>query len=215
MPDYAVRVTHAYESVKAFIGVWALKCDKLLVYEHNEVGKKIHIHVQIMGTSVDKKQLRNIAGATLSPSLFKGNENMSFRTGDMDDPDKNITYMSKGLLEPSYNKGYDPDFLEQQRLKWVLPTQYKKISSWEKLWLEYEPTVDKPKTDVALWIASTELYPPTLVTHEYVKSHAYKWLLKRHNGIWCPQIHQELACLVRTYCYRYNISIPDNHLKKI
>ena len=65
MPHYAVRITHSYEVAKPIVHLWAMKCEKILAYEHlGERTGKIHIHLLLVNTSVDKKQLRNIAATT-------------------------------------------------------------------------------------------------------------------------------------------------------
>ena len=64
MPHYAVRITHSYEVAKPIVHLWAMKCEKILAYEHlGERTGKIHIHLLLVNTSVDK-QLRNIAATT-------------------------------------------------------------------------------------------------------------------------------------------------------
>ena len=66
MPHYAVRITHSYEVAKPIVHLWAMKCEKNLAYEHlGERTGKIHIHLLLVNTSVDK-QLRNIAATTKS-----------------------------------------------------------------------------------------------------------------------------------------------------
>ena len=65
MPHYAVRITHSYEVAKPIVHLWAMKCEKILAYEHlGERTGKIHIHLLLVNTSVDRKQLRNIAATT-------------------------------------------------------------------------------------------------------------------------------------------------------
>ena len=78
MPHYAVRITHSYEVAKPIVHLWAMKCEKILAYEHlGERTGKIHIHLLLVNTSVDK-QLRNIAATTKIP--VSGNEWMSFKS---------------------------------------------------------------------------------------------------------------------------------------
>ena len=68
-----------------------------------------------VNTSVDRKQLRNIAATTKIP--VSGNEWMSFKVADLEPT--YITYMSKGQIDPSYNKGYTEAELEEYKHKWV------------------------------------------------------------------------------------------------
>ena len=58
MPHYAVRITHSYEVAKPIVHLWAMKCEKILAYEHlGERTGKIHIHLLLVNTSVDKKAI--------------------------------------------------------------------------------------------------------------------------------------------------------------
>ena len=54
MPHYAVRITHSYEVAKPIVHLWAMKCEKILAYEHlGERTGKIHIHLLLVNTSVE------------------------------------------------------------------------------------------------------------------------------------------------------------------
>jgi len=125
MPHYAVRITHSYEDCARAIGVWALRCDKIIVYEHQgDKTNKVHIHAALYNTNIDKKQLRNVAAETGLPC--KGNENMAFTKRDWDLDPIYITYMTKGKHDPKYNKGYSSEEVLTFRNNWKEPTLYQK-----------------------------------------------------------------------------------------
>lgn len=214
MPHHThiVRVTHGFAKVKAVIALWAMKCDKILVYEHREEGKKLHIHLLLEGCTVDKKQLRNLAQETMTKEAFKGNENMSFRAKDTDNIPRYITYMTKGvILGPEYNKGYDLKYLEERRLAWVAGD---KVRASRVLWESYEPHMLKPqpvsRADMEVWLADTSAKPPPTnsVTYEEIHRHALAWLMKKYGHIFDNAIFSEHRILVRTYCWKFQISIP-------
>ena len=110
---------------------------KILAYEHlGERTGKIHIHLPLVNTSVDKKQLRNIAATTKIP--VSGNEWMSFKVADLEPT--YITYMSKGQIDPSYNKGYTEAELEEYKHKWVNQKSAVKLTEDDKIiegWIKY------------------------------------------------------------------------------
>ena len=110
---------------------------KILAYEHlGERTGKIHIHLLLVNTSVDKKQLRNIAATTKIP--VSGNEWMSFKVADLEPT--YITYMSKGQIDPSYNKGYTEAELEEYKHKWVNQKSAVKLTEDDKIiegWIKY------------------------------------------------------------------------------
>ena len=100
MPHYAVRITHSYEVAKPIVHLWAMKCEKSW---HTSTSANVQVKftfIYFVNTSVDK-QLRNIAATTKIP--VSGNEWMSFKVADLEPT--YITYMSKGQIDPSYNKG--------------------------------------------------------------------------------------------------------------
>jgi len=209
MPSYFVRITHAYEIAKPIIHEWALRCDKMLAYEHSQdtgtAKGQTHIHLLLTNTSVDKKQLRNIAAATKIP--VKGNENMSFKAYDGDTTP--ITYMTKGKISPSYNKGYSDEELLLYKSRWVEPQDYVKPNPWQKLYEEYKPYAPTPqKVDWEAWARSSEAEPPKIDNFQPFELHAKKWLSKKLNGIWCPQYSNMLKCLVYTHCWQNSIDIP-------
>lgn len=216
MPHHThiVRVTHGFAKVKAVIALWAMKCDKILVYEHREEGKKLHIHLLLEGCTVDKKQLRNLAQETMTKEAFKGNENMSFRAKDTDNIPRYITYMTKGvILGPEYNKGYDLKYLEERRLAWVAGD---KVNPWQLLWEAYQPHMIKPqpvtRADMEIWLKDETAKPPptNTVTYKEVCSHVYGYLMHKSGGIFRPQMKTEQQSLVRTYCWKFHITIPTD-----
>jgi len=221
MPHYAVRVTHSWLQAQSVAHSWALRADKVLVYEHSQQTKtakgKTHIHMLLVNTSIDKKQLRNLAKQTTVPT--KGNENMSFQMAE--EPfGIYITYMTKGVLHPVYNKGFTPEELERYRQNWTPPSEYVKETSWSKLYQAYEkealplPSADERATVMRKWLedakASMATPSPTDLYVEKFKEHSYKWIVKYNNGIWSPQLAKQLNCIRFTHCWKHNLPILPN-----
>jgi len=208
MPHYAVRVTHSYEACKKMVALWALQCERMVVYEHQgEKTKKVHIHMALYNSRVAKKQLRNIAADTGLP--VKGNENMSFKEWDAH-PDNYCYYMTKGKHDPSYLLHYTKDDADTWKQAWVPPAEYHKVTAWEHLYNDLEPYLPlPPKFDVDSWLQSDQVTP---VNHEdfyrKLSSHVTALLYKRHNTFWCPQMKHEKMCIMNTYCYRHKIRVP-------
>lgn len=222
MPHYAVRVTHSWLQAQCIAYLWALRADKVLVFEHSQETKtardKTHIHMLLVNTSIDKKQLRNLAKETNVPT--KGNENMSFKMAD--EPFvKYITYMSKGVLQPKYNKGWTPEELEEYRLLWVDPNEYKKETAWSKLydvWVKEAPQAPSPSlyaTVVRQYMEDPHLVnmmPPN-PQDEYIRElerHTMAWMIKYHNGYYHPSIGKQVNSLRWTHCWKNGLSVPKN-----
>jgi len=220
MPHYAVRVTHAWLQAQSVAHNWALRADKVLVYEHSQQTKtakgKTHIHMLLVNTSIDKKQLRNIAKETTVPT--KGNENMSFKMAE--EPfGIYITYMTKGVLQPVYNKGFTPEELEQYRQNWTPPSEYVKETPWSKLYQLYEPTAPPPLTQeqyatvVRQWVDDPREGAPPNPQDEYIRAleqHTYQWVVKYNHGTWNPGISKQINCLRYTHCWKHGLTIPKN-----
>jgi hypothetical protein len=212
MPHYAVRITHAYSVAQKIVAAWALKSERMAVFEHEgEKTGKIHIHLALYGTSVDKKQLRNIAAATLIP--VKGNENMAFE--EWDGLENNYCYyMTKGHIDASYLLKYTQVDVEQWKSNWVEPKVYKKVSPWTKFWNSYEPHAPLPAVfDAQAWLSSPDLEPPKNDTFEKLVKSVHKYVYALHGGVWCPQMSNEKKCLINTYCDKHKLKKPEKWFK--
>ena len=63
---------------------------------------------------------------------------MSFKVADLEPT--YITYMSKGQIDPSYNKGYTEAELEEYKHKWVNQKSAVKLTEDDKIiegWIKY------------------------------------------------------------------------------
>lgn len=220
MPHYAVRVTHSWLRAQSIAHAWALRADKVLVYEHSQETKtardKTHIHMLLVNTSIDKKQLRNIAKETNVPT--KGNENMSFKMAE--EPfTKYITYMSKGVLNPVYNKGFTTEELEEYRLLWIEPTDYVKETAYAKLYdlyaKEAPPLPSKEERDRIMrdWVENdrTTVRPVSWTTAymETFKTHSYNWLRKRFRNRHDPSFGRQWNSIKISHCWEHNLPIDQ------
>lgn len=202
MPDYAVRLTHSYESAKVVVGLWAMRCNKILVYEHlgTRTGK-IHIHLALLGTSVDKKQLRNIAMTTKLP--VSGNEWCSFKNWD-----KNmdyVTYMSKGLLDPVYNKGYELQELQTCKDKWVEPSNVIKTDQTDDYLNNFDNHVFKiiPAGEIM------DFYKLRTITKDFVFRQCHTGSRAR----WDIKMKNLYTTIMNTYIYENDVKIPPDEKK--
>lgn len=109
------RVRASYTSVREAFNQIAIKCERIIVYEHNERADNVHIHFLIEGNQVSTDTIKN---------YFK---RLGFEPGDngcnwsfVRATDRGcITYMSKGTLEPVFIKGYDQEELTSLKTAWV------------------------------------------------------------------------------------------------
>jgi len=147
--NYAVRLRTSYETLKTTVADWALLSEKLLCYEHNDKKENVHCHFLLYGVydSVDtlKRKMRS-HGIDL-----KGSGQLSFKTSfklkdgtkvDITDETipKYVTYMSKGKYDPSYNKGYDPEFIAACKAAWI---NHPKSTRDEALLVDFTKYIDE------------------------------------------------------------------------
>jgi len=128
----AIRVTRPCLDLVTFFNKLEERCTKAIFYQHDESGRvsRTHIHGLIVGCQVSTDTLKNWIKADVG-AINK--TDWSFVTKDVNE--QFITYMSKGLLEPAYNKGYTEEEIYNYRTAWVdkpkkqtTLTQYRVIS---------------------------------------------------------------------------------------
>lgn len=125
--NYAVRLRASYEALATTVADWATRSGKVLCYEHPEENN-VHCHFLLYGVydSVDtlKRDMRTHgidlkgAGQLSFKTSFKLKDGTKVDINDETLP-KYITYMSKGKYDPKYNKGYDSEYLQSCKEKWI------------------------------------------------------------------------------------------------
>lgn len=118
--DLAIRISRSYEEVYDWVN--DLTADKILVYQHDADDEVSRTHIHML-----------LIGSTLKPDALKarykklyGNieaKDWSFKKSDGDV--KYITYMSKGIIPPSFSKGYTVSEIEEYTKLWVDKTMLK------------------------------------------------------------------------------------------
>jgi len=197
MPEYAVRITHSFEVAQAIVHQWAMKCDKILAYEHNgNVTGKAHIHLLLSGTVVDKKQLRNIAASTKIP--VKGNEYMSFK--EWDGNESYITYMTKGIHNAKYNKGFEGANLLRLQALWVEPRAFVKQSKNSIICGDFYKYEFEETGDSSCPLA---FYPLRTLVKAFVFNR-----MGEINGCWDISNINMYKMIMNTYIYKHKVSIP-------
>lgn len=124
--DYAIRVTMTTDTdVSGIIRYISDRSDVVVVCEHNpatNTGNKPHIHIHVQGCTTATKTL---LGKFTELRVPKGQAGRSVKTTYGKDPDAkpvdtgNITYISKGRLEPVFLKGVSIDEYYILRSNWI------------------------------------------------------------------------------------------------
>lgn len=120
MNVHALRISRDNTDLQEVFDDWAKVSGKLLVYRHDadEEVETTHCHFLIEECSIGtaeglRKRVKHMG--------FKGNGDWAFTAPPENESQtqRYITYMTKGKLDPVYNKGYDPKYLEECKKKWV------------------------------------------------------------------------------------------------
>lgn len=209
---FFARITRPYSDLSGVVARWALRCERLVVYEHiGEQTEKTHIHAAIYGAGCDKKTLKN----DYSFLQLKGNEDHSWK--EWDGVDTAITYMTKGSLDPKYVKGYTEGQMNDLKSKWTEPKEYEKKNSWQKLFEEFEPHAPMPfKNDWAAWVDNPQATkPPSLDDHlDSVLDCAKKFVMSKDRYVWTPSYPNRVKCCFYSYVFKHKISISEEWKKR-
>lgn len=208
-PNLAVRITAPFSDLSGMVRNWALKADKVLVYQHDD--DKVHIHVLMLGVSCDKERLKQIAKE--SRIVGGGNEFWSFKTKvkggiavSPENSDRFITYMSKGKYDPSYNKGWDVEELARLKAAWV----QRSVCAQERLYLEFIDYLLSNKEDDGTFHFGTPIIYDTVENVKVLQSWARSWAFSHHKSFWTVRTATDAKMVFLTYCMRFSITIPQD-----
>lgn len=119
MPQsYFVRVRMTAHDMRYAFDKFSNVCENLVAYEHSDNAENIHCHLMLINCQVSTDSLKNYIRSCGNVPPRAGNKFWSFKTCS-DDLDTPIVYMSKGKYDPCYNKSFSPEYLEEQKCKWI------------------------------------------------------------------------------------------------
>lgn len=128
MPAYAVRLRAPATELLRVMEAWSTKCDKILMYEHSERETNIHCHLLLTGVYVSTESLKQ--DYRKIGLVLKGPGQVSFKqtfkagvsglTIDITETTwlRYITYMTKGIHDAAYNKGFEQEYLDECKAAW-------------------------------------------------------------------------------------------------
>lgn len=108
---FAIRLSRSYEECKDFLADLADKSEAMVVYEHADNVERVHIHGLLVfnrkeDTLRNKFKCFEKTDWSLKAKWKGGTVNEGF-----------IAYMSKGVYEPKYVKGFSQDVIDFQKSK--------------------------------------------------------------------------------------------------
>lgn len=109
-----IRVKLSYFLFAPAIESFDKVCSRMAVYEHNENENNIHIHIYMEDVTCSTDTLKNYIRKVTRPG--KGNEFWSFKEAT---DNGTIRYMSKGIHDPKYLKGYTTEEIDAHKRLYV------------------------------------------------------------------------------------------------
>lgn len=134
MSNHAIRITRSYAELETWLkGLHDVT--QIVVYEHHD-GARIHCHALFKGCLT----IVNTLKARLTKLIGKVDKTdwsfpTTYKSNGIEIPvnDGLITYMAKGHLEPSYNKGFTQELINEYKDKWVVKATNPRRSSSKKV----------------------------------------------------------------------------------
>jgi hypothetical protein len=122
--------------------------------------------------------------------------------------------MTKGVLDPKYNKGWPDDYIGMCKAKWVphqASIKKSKIQLIVEDFFEFVPLI-KDLRGLEDGLETPELGKITYIPRRFncVKSWAYKYAVLEYNCVLSPAFWNLYKTLVYSYCCKENISIPSD-----
>jgi len=195
--SWAVRITLDENDLASVIQKWAGHCEQIIAYEHPAPpAARTHCHLLLIKCKVTTQRLKQISGREERGKTFWNFKAIRGPTLNFAetwaDTDKYITYMSKGIYEPSYvgtQFYYDWTALEVLKQKWVAPAPTTPKLTTLQRYLEFEKLV--------------RLLPIGQRGDEYdIKVHARAYLWPHYQMV-SQQYKNDLSNFVETYKIKY------------
>jgi len=125
MTDLFVRISREYSAISEWVE--AIPCEQIIVYEHeaDEDISRTHIHFYITKCEIKADAMKS-RYKTKFGAMDKADWSFKLLRDDGKPLDSGtIVYMSKGHLQPIFNKGWATDEIDRLRLLWVPPIKTK------------------------------------------------------------------------------------------
>lgn len=223
MTNYAIRVTRPYTKIASWVSSFALKCDKLVVVQHDENCSKIHCHLHVVGFTGHTDTITNTLEKALniekSDKENRGNALLSKKTTyDKKDPkpvdDKNISYISKGKYDAQYMKGYTMEEYLALKAQGYDKKDYHEGDKESpnavyyrqfEAWFHSQPWAELP------------CYEGLDHCDEFsvIKRYAYNYAASKNQDVIDQKSRHKFQMLVWTYSYRYDVKVPKDETKWI
>jgi len=198
--SWAVRITLDEADLSNVIQSWKGYCDQIIAYQHlAPPASRVHAHLLLINCTVSPQRLKQKSGRE-----ERGNTFWNFKSiqsplegtpTTWNDCNKYITYMSKGIYQPSFiwsnKEWYSWSEMEALKNKWVAPAVPAPRLTTLQRYMEFEKLV--------------RLMPFEQRNDEtWLRLHARQYLFPQYQMI-NQQYKNDLSNFVETYKFKYKL----------
>ena len=119
----AIRISRTFKELQEFLRHLSDHSEKLVVYQHDSDDEvtRDHVHALVVNPNISTDTMKYQIKKCLSVSVFNKSDWAFVTEQKTKQPiDLNfITYMSKGKLDPVYNKGFTQEELDSYKNAWL------------------------------------------------------------------------------------------------
>jgi len=220
--EHACRISRPSKYLETVWENWAKTSAKVLVYEHvaDDEISVTHCHVLIQECAIGEEGLKKRIKSLIQLS---GNKDWSFTDRNGKDAERYIIYMTKGHLNPVYNKGYDPEYLEACKAKWhsCRPTAKEQENLNDTPRNEMIKTEPKDSQLIQMWMEFQEhVFTHNLNDHMELKDFrgiAILWWRKRSKGLMPtgPTFNRFLVSVYLEYRDRKHLPLTEQAIDEV
>lgn len=198
--SWAVRITLEEYALADVLQRWKGYCDQIIAYQHlAPPASRAHAHLLLINCTVTTQRLKQKSGRE-----ERGNTFWNFKSiqsplegtpATWSDCNKYITYMSKGIYEPSFvytnKEWYTWNEMQCLKEKWVTPVPIAPKLTTLQRYLEFEKLV--------------RLMPIDQRNDEtWLRLHARQYLFPHYQMV-NQQYKNDLSNFVETYKFKYKL----------
>lgn len=226
MKNFAFRVTSSYDVTVEHLSPLYELCEKVAVYEHSQATKtakgETHIHAVLIGCSKGEDTIRN--------KFFKGKyqatdyelktkyevkEGLMQVKRKYDVDAKYVTYMSKGIIDPMFFKGFTKEEIDELKAQWKQYTpQTESVAKKKKPINMFEACRQIVEDELKYRIDETHVRLPWRYSQQDVVEAIITWSNKNGRPVVAYKARDYYDCILQQYDPSQYVNLVMNLIYK-
>jgi len=210
MDGYAVRIALGFDKIMDMIthkGAWYDMATQIICYEHpSPPASRTHCHLLIINPSHCVRSFKDKSGLPNG-----GNSMWSFKPIGKDDFGKYITYMSKGIYDPSSADCrvgpslFHTNMFDELKAKWISKPSIVKYSKSQQEYYDWLKIFKTKAQYIALVENKDNLIKDDPLI-QIVKRDAEHYLIAKNHGFYNQNVANQIVNFVRSFIHelKYN-----------